>query len=72
LDYLSPSTGGPNQVNSDWVRLRRGIFGSCEFRPDLLQDASPIADSQSAERVGAARLTIKGTPIVKITLRHRE
>jgi hypothetical protein len=57
----------PHQVTSQWVRLEQGIFGRCEFDPSLLMEASP--ESELARKdPGVARLTLKGSPAVKIQL----
>jgi hypothetical protein len=57
----------PHQVTSQSVRLEQGIFGRCEFDPALVVEASP-EPKQARKDPGAARLTLKGSPTVKVQL----
>lgn len=57
----------PHQVTSQSVRLEQGIFGRCEFNPALVVEASPEPELARKDP-GAVRLTLKGSPAVKIQL----
>lgn len=57
----------PHQVTSQSVRLEQGIFGRCEFDPALVVEASPEPELARKDP-GAVRLTLKGSPAVKIQL----
>ena len=57
----------PHQVTSQSVRLEQGIFGRCEFDPALVVEATPESDLARKDP-GAVRLTLKGSPAVKIQL----
>ncbi|HZC66596.1 MAG TPA: hypothetical protein VE545_08475 [Candidatus Dormibacteraeota bacterium] len=59
----------PHQVTSQSVRLEQGIFGRCEFDPALLVEASPEPELIRKDP-GAVRLTLKGSPAVKVQLSH--
>ncbi|HZR27925.1 MAG TPA: hypothetical protein VFA71_04030 [Terriglobales bacterium] len=59
----------PHQITSSLVRLRQGIFGSCEFSPALLTEVSSCSEADQARKEpGIIRLTLKGSPAVKIRL----
>jgi hypothetical protein len=57
----------PHQVTSQSVRLEQGIFGRCEFDPALMVEASPEPELARKDP-GAVRLTLKGSPRVKVQL----
>jgi hypothetical protein len=57
----------PHQVTSRLVRFEQGIFGRCEFDPALLVEASPAAELPR-KAPGAVRLTLKGSPVIKVQL----
>jgi hypothetical protein len=57
----------PHQVTSQSVRLEQGIFGRCEFDPALVVEASPEPELARKDP-DAARLTLKGSPAVKVQL----
>jgi hypothetical protein len=57
----------PHQVTSQSVRLEQGIFGKCEFDPALVVEASPEPELARKDP-GAVRLTLKGSPAVKVQL----
>lgn len=57
----------PHQVTSQSVRLEQGIFGRCEFDPALVVEACPEPEPARKDP-GVVRLTLKGSPAVKIQL----
>jgi hypothetical protein len=59
----------PHQVTSQSVRLEQGIFGRCEFDPALVVEASP-EPALVRKDPAAVRLTLKGSPVVKVQLSH--
>jgi hypothetical protein len=59
----------PHRVTSQSVRLEQGIFGSCEFDPALVVEVSPEPELARKDP-GTVRLTVKGSPAVKIQLSH--
>jgi hypothetical protein len=59
----------PHQITNDSVRLRQGIFSSCEFSPALLSEVSSCSEAEPAPKGPTiVRLTLKGSPAVKIRL----
>src|SRR5579859_4741570 len=61
----------PHQITHDTVRLRQGIFSSCEFSPALLAEISSCSQTDQARKEpGIIRLNLKGSPTVKIRLRQ--
>jgi hypothetical protein len=60
----------PHQVTSQSVRLEQGIFGRCEFDPALVVEANPEPELARKDP-GAVRLTLKGSPVVKVQLSQR-
>jgi hypothetical protein len=57
----------PHQVTRESVRLELGILGRCKFDPALLVEASPETEPPR-KTPGAVRLTLKGSPAVKVQL----
>jgi hypothetical protein len=57
----------PHQVTCESVRLVQGIFGRCEFDPALVVEANPEPELAQKDP-GAVRLTLKGSPAVKVQL----
>lgn len=60
----------PHEVASDSVQLRCGVFGTCEFSPALLLEAAHVSDAERRTYANVGRLTVKGSPMVKISLRQ--
>jgi hypothetical protein len=60
----------PHQIGEELVRLRCGVFSSCEFDPRLLLDAQSDDSYDLPPRNEVARMIVKGGPKLKIHLRE--
>ncbi len=60
----------PHCISPDRVLLRRGLFGECSFRPDMLEGIENGPEELAARPGGVGRLDMRGVPTLLLKFRE--